>query len=173
MSFSGQEPPGTPPTDRLRLADVRTRAQSSSFFALVEPILIIMIGLALGLVDQASFGASAVLRVPALIAALVLVGQGVNLLSLARQSEVVVPSEPVAVGASKAPGSVNRGVDPGADEEGASSGGMAKLVLLLAIWLGLATLANPTAPVSLILLSLLSAYLLFARGWKVLTLPRR
>jgi hypothetical protein len=63
---------------------------------------------------------------------------------------------------------VNRGVDPDAEEESGSAGTAARLVLILAIWLGIATLVYPSAPLSLILLSLLAAYLLFARGWKLM-----
>jgi hypothetical protein len=143
---------------------------------LVEPILIIVIGLALGLVDQTASDVSGVLRVPALIAALILVGQGLNLLDLARQPEAVDESAgrvAVGAGAPGVPGGVNRGIDPDAEDDGSGSAAMARAVLLLAIWLGLATLAYPTAPVSLVLLSLLAAYLLFARGWKLMAPPRR
>jgi hypothetical protein len=155
---------------------MRTRAESSRHY--VEPVLIIVIGLALGLVDQTSSEVSGVLRVPALVAALILVGQGLNLLDQARKGDDVdiVTSDRVQVGAGGggAPAApvVNRGVDPDAAEDGGSSS-MAWLVLGLAIWLGLATLAYPTAPLSLILLSLLAAYLLFARGWKLMVPTRR
>jgi hypothetical protein len=151
---------------------MRTRAESSRHY--VEPVLIIVIGLALGLVDQTSSEVSGVLRVPALIAALILVGQGLNLLDQARKGDevdVVTPERvPVGSGGRSAvaePAPVNRGVDPDADD-GSGAGSMAWLVLGLAVWLGLATLAYPTAPLSLILLSLLAAYLLFARGWKLM-----
>jgi hypothetical protein len=160
---------------------MNARAQSAR--SLVEPALIIIIGLALGLVDQASSEVHGMLRVPALIAALVLVGQGVNLFDQARRADTtkITTPDPVSVGATTTtavpttpatgPGGqpVNKGQDivlvataPGAP------GVLPWLVLALSVWLGLATLANPDAPLSLILLSLLAAYLLFARGWRLM-----
>ncbi|MDQ1287207.1 MAG: hypothetical protein QG622_772 [Actinomycetota bacterium] len=149
----------------------------------VEPALIIVIGLALGIVDQASAEVSYVLRVPALVGALVLVGQGLNLLDHARRADAVKVTtlDPVSVVAAATPvvepvgaRPVNKGED--VVEPVPATGGtdtLAWLVLGLAVWLGLATLAYPGAPLSLILLSLLSAYLLFARGWRLMVLPRR
>jgi hypothetical protein len=147
---------------------------------MVEPLIIIVIGIALGLVDQTSSEVSGALRVPALVAALILVGQGLNLLEDARNAraagQVIEDREPVPVGAdpTAAPANAPRQVlIAGADEPGRSSRTptRAYLVLILAIWLGVATLAFPTAPLQLILLSLLSAYLLFARGWRTMSTP--
>jgi hypothetical protein len=144
----------------------------------IEPLLIIVIGLALGLVDQTSSEVSGMLRIPALVAALILVGQGLNMLELGRKSsdtQTVEELEPVSVVAPPpTAGAVGRASnrpvqrviadEPPAPASDRSS--MAWLVLGLAIWLGVATLAFPTAPLSLILLSLLAAYLLFAKGWR-------
>jgi hypothetical protein len=48
------------------------------------------------------------------------------------------------------------------------SRGAVVAVLVLAVWLGLATLNYSTAPVSLLRLSLLAAFLLFASAWSML-----
>lgn len=176
MSIPGREyPPGEPRTNNLRLSELRTRARTSRHY--VEPVIIIIIGLALGLVDQTSSEVSGILRVPALVAALILVGQGLNLLDQARAPEVVEVTESVPVGApAPAAGAarpVNLGEDLDAEAESTRSGILPWMVLGLAVWLGLATLAFPTAPLQLILLSLLAAYLLFARGWKLMVAPAR
>jgi len=170
-------PAGESEPPPARLALVRARFAGSQ--SLVEPLIIIVIGLALGLVDQTSSEVSGMLRVPALIAALLLVGQGLNLLEDARNARVAEQileereRERVHAGADdgSAPAAPRQVVVPGTGDEvaePAQTPTRAYLVLILAIWLGLATLANPTAPLSLILLSLLSAYLLFAKGWRTM-----
>jgi hypothetical protein len=173
---SAPEPPG--PQRAARFGVVRTRLAASS--SLVEPLLIIVIGLAIGLVDLTSSEVSGMLRIPALIAGLILVGQGLNLLEdsrTARVAEQVIEEqrESVAVGAadtaSLSTGTPRQVVVAGAavdDGEPQRTPTRAYLVLGLAIWLGVATLAYPTAPLALILLSLLSAYLLFAKGWRTM-----
>lgn len=144
-----------------------------------EPIIVIVIGLALGLVDQTSSEVSGMLRIPALIAALVLVGHGLNMLediSNARKLEdaaaaAAAERRPVSVGGTEPPSSQPQVIIAGAGEEPvepARTPTRAYLVVALAIWLGIATLAFPTAPLALILLSLLSAYLLFAKGWRMM-----
>jgi hypothetical protein len=156
------------------LNEVRSRADQVRPF--IEPVLIILIGLALGLVNQTASEVPGAMRGPALIAALILVGQGINLLDAARKGDeidVTTPDE-VSVGSGRVPprghasDEINLGEDTELDDEEGGSGMLPWLVLGLAIWLGLATLAYPTAPLSLTLLSLLAAYLLFARGWKLM-----
>jgi len=173
--FPSTPPEGGLPPRASRFALVRTRFAGSQ--SLFEPLIIIVIGLALGLVDQTSSEVSGMLRVPALIAALLLVGQGLNLLEDARNArvaeQILEERERVHAGADdgSAPAAPRQVVVPGTGDEvaePAQTPTRAYLVLILAIWLGLATLANPTAPLSLILLSLLSAYLLFAKGWRTM-----
>jgi hypothetical protein len=138
----------------------------------VESIVIILIGLLLGLVDQQASEVPGTLRFPALIAALILVGQGINQLSASGESEKKEAArESVAVGGPVPPGPapVNRGADPDADD--GSSGTGARLVLILAIWLGIASLVYPSGGL-LTGLSLLAAFLLFARGWKTVNPSR-
>ena len=128
-----------------------------------EAIMIIVVGLMLGLIDQQSAEVPDTLRFPALIAALILVGQGLNQLRTVR--EIIKGPGAVVTGGSAPSGaaSVNRGVDPGADEGGSTVG--TRLVLVLAVWLGIASLSYPSG--ALTVLSLLAAFLLFARGWNV------
>jgi hypothetical protein len=175
--FPSASPDGGGSPRMPRFALVRTRFDGSR--SLVEPLIIIVIGLALGLVDLTSSEVSGMLRVPALITGFILVGQGLNLLEDARNARAIEQMEelrePVPVGAADdatvvtpAPRQV---VVPGAVDDAAeppSTPTRAYLVLALAIWLGVAVLAYPTAPLQLILLSLLSAYLLFAKGWRTM-----
>lgn len=137
----------------------------------VESIAIIVIGLLLGLVDQQASDVPGALRFPALIAALILVGQGINQLSVSGEKKTEAVRETVPAGGPVPPGPapVNRGVDPDADEGGSGTG--ARLVLILAIWLGIASLVYPSGGL-LTGLSLLAAFLLFARGWKIVNPPR-
>jgi hypothetical protein len=127
--------------------------------------MIIVIGLMLGLIDQRSAEVSGTLRFPALIAALILVGQGLNRLNTVRAREIIKDPDTVVIGGPGSSGavSVNRGVEPGVDEGGSTVG--ARLVLVLAVWLGIASLSYPSG--ALTVLSLLAAFLLFARGWNV------
>lgn len=178
MSFPGhQPPPGADRTDRLGLAELRQRVEAHSSWG--EPILVITVGLALGLVDLGATEVPGMLRFPALIAALILVGHGLNEFDAARHPEGAEASERVPAGAGAGGGSggsapVNRGVDSDAlEEETVNAGTTGRLVIVLSIWLGIATLLYPTAPLSLSLLSLLAAYLLFAHGWKLVLSARR
>jgi hypothetical protein len=181
MSKPGGEDPSTGPQPRMtKLVELATRARSAQLA--VEPALIIIIGLALGIVDQASVEVSSVLRVPALVGALVLVGQGLTLLDHARRggAATVTAPDPVPVTAPPGPsdqtsgGPVNKGQDVAGPLAATNTpGALPWLVAGLAVWLGVATLAHPDAPLSLSLLSLLAAYLLFARGWRSLVPPRR
>lgn len=137
----------------------------------VEAILIIVVGLTLGLVDQQASEVPGTLRFPALIAALILVGQGINQLGATSEKRATAGApQTVPVGVQSGAAPVNRGVDPDADDEAGSSTG-ARLVLILAIWLGIASLVYPSGSF-LTLLSLLAAFLLFARAWKVVSPTR-
>jgi hypothetical protein len=169
-------PEGDVPPRASRIVLVRNRLAASR--SLAEPLLIILIGLALGLVDLTSYEVSGMLRIPALITGFILVGQGLNLLEDARNAreakEAIEERERVSVGAddtavtSPAPRQVVVAGTPEESGEPPRTPTRAYLVLFLAIWLGVATLAYPTAPLALILLSLLSAYLLFAKGWRTM-----
>ncbi len=161
---------------------------------LIEPIVVMAFGAYLGLVNQSATGTSGWLRVPALLAALILVAQGI----LSVQKLRSPPSEdgsdrPLEVDAAAAevvawqthqsdlehPGRAHHRDVPihikvtGTSSE-SPSGELGEkpqtiyLVMTLAIWLGLASLANPAAPKTLLVLSLLSAFLLFAEAWQMM-----
>jgi hypothetical protein len=149
---------------------------------MVGPILLLCLGLLLGIVNQSAREVSGVLRVPALIAALILVGQALMMFDHpdpAPQRDVVVlpdGGDQVTVRVEGPPGrAAYRETTQrvaGAVRENVSAARDTKLViwlgLVLAVWLGLATLANPTAPWLLVLLSLLASFLLFADAWRSL-----
>ena len=158
--------------------------EESAFSTYFEPVAIIVIGMALALYDQTASEVSGTLRVPALLAGLILVGQGINDFRAAyAEQQARRDGEPVPEYAtSGAPPTqqlrtadapqVNRGVDPdAADDNG--PGSLPWLVIALAVWLGLATLAYPTAPPMLIVLSLLAAFLLFSKGWGLVSAERQ
>lgn len=157
---------------------------------------LMIFGVLLGVADQASAGTPGGLRLPALLAALFLVGQGLVLvlqgirkeraLSMERriaqsiaektggESQVVGESEPgtlvIATATQNARTVIQQAklVTPAVPQRATS--GMALLLIALAIWLGWATL-TVTAPPALGGLSLLGSFLVFALGWKTLVDP--
>lgn len=157
--------------------------EESAFSTYFEPVAIIAIGMALTLYDQTASEVSGTLRVPALLAGLILVGQGINdFRATYAEQRARREGEPVEEFAtSGAPPTqqlrteapqVNRGIDPDAADDG-GPGSLPWLVIGLAVWLGLATLAYPTAPPMLIVLSLLAAFLLFSKGWGMVAAERQ
>jgi hypothetical protein len=179
-----QEPatPAETYISRLRRRTDRTTTTQGSAWSMVEPFLIIVIGIALMLVDANASEVSGVLRTPALIAGLILVAQGLNGLK-AGGRETTTTTTTTTTTSSEPPAPANPPASPGAatnrtkevnipqEAPPPAPTGSSTLtwgVLILAVWLGLASLASPTAPRSLILLSLLSAILLFAEGWRML-----
>lgn len=156
----------------------------------IQPVVVMAFGAYLGLVNQAATGTSGWLRVPALIAALILVAQSIHEVQQLRSTHTVSVRHDVAEmdagpGAEvvtvvpmevHAPGrAVHRDVPVQVKVEphDAGTGFREKpqtiyLVMGLSVWLGLASLANPGAPKSLLVLSLLAAFLLFAEAWQML-----
>ncbi|GLY17494.1 hypothetical protein LWF15_17795 [Kineosporia rhizophila] len=134
---------------------------------------VLVLGILLGMSDQQADGAGMALRVPALIAALIMVAQGIQLIlrGLPRQTEVEVvevvdDTDPAHPRTAVRPRPWSAGMaafrtDPG-------SLGLPTLVIVLAIWLGLATLRIDDAPANLSNLSMLSAFVLFALGWTLI-----
>jgi hypothetical protein len=152
----------------------------------LEPILLTVLGAALGLADISAPEASGWLRVPALIAALLLAAQGLLDLENARRAKATHTPAPLpavpAAGAAPPP-------TPEVDSPGRAahrdevvqvsakplpgSGvrenrNVVAGVMGLSIWLGLATLSFPNEARPLVSLSLLAAFLLFANGWAML-----
>ncbi len=149
--------------------------------AVMGPILLLSLGLLLGIVNQTAREVSGVLRVPALIAALILVGQALMMFDQpaaepSRDVVVLPDGDQVTVRVEGPPGRATYRETTqrvaGAVRENVTAARDTKLViwlgLVLSVWLGLATLANPTAPWLLVLLSLLAAFLLFADAWRSL-----
>ncbi|MFN8080247.1 MAG: hypothetical protein U0Q19_11850 [Kineosporiaceae bacterium] len=149
--------------------------------ALVEPLVVLTLGAGLGLVDQQAMGTSGWLRVPALVASLILVAQAILIIETRRhdaeddaEDEIVADSidvvaHPLPVGR---PGALTPVPIPAPDDDQPRAKRMREgpqvmyFVMGLAVWLGLATLANPRAPRLLLTLSLLASFLLFAEAYK-------
>jgi hypothetical protein len=173
--------------------DVATReAPVNRVAGLIEPIVVMAFGAYLGLVNQAATGTSAWLRVPALLAALILVAQGIlgvqqhratGIIAEPHQQDIEVDATSAEVVAwspkeLQAPGRAQHRDAPAPVQikvtgEEASVGVREKpqtiyFVMALAVWLGLASLANPAAPKSLLVMSLLAAFLLFAEAWQMM-----
>jgi hypothetical protein len=158
---------------------------------------LMIFGILLGVADQASASTAGGLRLPALLAALFLVGQGLVLvlqglrkekaLSMERriaqsiaektggESQVVGESEPGTLVIATATQNARTVIQQAklvthAVPQQRGTSGMALVLMLLAIWLGWAAL-TVTAPPALSGLSLLGSFLVFALGWKALVDP--
>lgn len=150
--------------------------------ALVEPLVVMVLGVTLGLVDQQATQTSGWLRVPALVASLILVAQAILTVEQRRHTpeqthrdELVSESTEVVTVqqiTTMSPGMATHSGQPAAKETVTTTKKVREgpqvmfFVMGLAVWLGLATLANPDAPRNLLLLSLLASFLLFAEAYK-------
>lgn len=143
---------------------------------LVGAGLTIALGVALGLANQQADNTEMALRVPALLAALLMVGQGVVNLrkSLPRQEHMEV-SDGEAGGRGRELAVVRpipaRPGTPMAVRPTPATLSVPIVVILLAAWLGLADL-RVAAPPTLSVLSLVAAFALFALGWGLLPARR-
>ncbi len=151
--------------------------------ALVEPIVVMVLGVVLGLVDQRATTASGWLRVPALVAALILVAQAILTIENRRRVVVDLREDDIVTESTEIvtvqqvtlanPGmAVYKGAPASSSETTTTTTKVREgpqvmyFVMGLAVWLGLATLANPGAPKNLLLLSLLASFLLFSEAYK-------
>jgi hypothetical protein len=173
----------------------------------VLPALSVLLGALLGLVNLSSPEASGWLRVPALLAALILVAQGLLDFENGRRARamnlptpeghlpalnpsappVVLNPDDVVVHESQSRQVVHDSRQPAgavaleqaiqaqqlaarlvAGTAVRESRGAVVAVLVLAVWLGLATLNYSNSPTSLLRLSLLASFLLFASAWSML-----
>ena len=149
--------------------------------SLVEPIVVMVLGVVLGLVDQRASAASGWLRVPALVAALILVAQAILTIENRRRAVADVRADEIVTESTEVvtvqqvtlanPGmAVYKGAPGGSSETVTTTKKVREgsqvmyFVMGLAVWLGLATLANPEAPKNLLLLSLLASFLLFSEA---------
>jgi hypothetical protein len=146
----------------------------SSPGAIVLAILTLILGFALGVANQGAGGTAMALRVPALLAALLMVGQGINDLrkNLPRQQQVEMLPEPES-GSRGRELAVVRPMPPKqpvsiiTTRPTPQTLSVPLTVMFLAAWLGLADL-RVAAPASLSVLSLIAAFALFALGWGLL-----
>jgi hypothetical protein len=150
----------------------------SSPNAIFGAILTLVLGLALGVANQGAGDTAMALRVPALLAALLMVGQGVNDLRKnmphRQEVEVLPESDGTPRGRELAvvrPMPPQRPVTIMATRPSPQTLSVPITVLILAAWLGLADL-RIDAPASLSVLSLISAFALFAIGWGLLPAKR-
>jgi len=165
----------------------------------VLPALSVLLGALLGLENLNSPEANGWLRVPALLAALILVAQGLLDFENGRRARAMKLPPPQgstlpALNPSVPPVVLNPDdvvVHESRPQSGAvaleqaiqaqqlaaqlvagtavrESRGAVVAVLVLAVWLGLATLTYSNAPASLLRLSLLASFLLFASAWSML-----
>jgi hypothetical protein len=163
------------------------------------PALSVLLGALLGLENLNSPEANGWLRVPALLAALILVAQGLLDFENGRRARamhlptpesstlpafnpsappVVLNPDDVVVHESRQPsGTVALEQAIQAQQLAArlvagtavrESRGAVVAVLVLAVWLGLATLNYSNSPTYLLRLSLLASFLLFASAWSML-----
>jgi hypothetical protein len=175
--------PGTSPQSRQQ--NTARVVTVSSPGPLIGAIVTLMLGVLLGVSNQSASGTGMGLRVPALLAALLMVGQGVvdikrhlpkrriveesdtQLLvddgsgSGPRATELAVvrplpPPQPVQTNVVR-PTKINLAVP--------------LTVMVLAAWLGIADL-RVDAPASLTVLSLIASFALFALGWSLLPARR-
>jgi hypothetical protein len=164
----------------------------------ILPALSVILGALLGLVNLNSAEANGWLRVPALLAAFILVAQGLLDFENGRRARAM--HLPAPEGSLPALNPTSPAVVLHADEvvvhENRPTGGPIALeqaiqqqalaarlvagtavresrgavvaVLVLAVWLGLATLTYSNSPGPLLHLSLLASFLLFASAWSLL-----
>jgi hypothetical protein len=150
------------------------------------PVILLVFGLFLGLYDLLrGTEASGLLQVPALIAALILSADAITRLDAIRPA-----SDPVLVAEAAPPAPADEPARPGRAyyrlrPTGRTVAGapppavpatrapaLAYGVLVLSIWLGIASLGSSTATSTMQLSSFLAAVLLFYRGWTVVV-PKR
>jgi hypothetical protein len=147
---------------------------------IIAAVVCILLGLALGIANQSAGDTEMVLRVPALLAALLMVSQGILQLrkSLPRQQKVqVVTDQPEVPGQRGRELALVRELPPRAPivvstpKPSPATLFVPVGVMILAAWLGLADL-RVSSPPSLSSLALLSAFALFALGWGLLPARR-
>jgi hypothetical protein len=174
--------PGIPrPTVSSPQRQITQVVSVSSPKAIVGGVLTLVLGIALGIANQGAGDTEMALRVPALLAALLMVGQGVNDLRKNwphRQEVEVLPESDSASGAPRGRElAVVRPLPPAhpvtimASRPSPATLSVPITVLILAAWLGLADL-RVDAPPALSALSLIAAFALFAIGWGLLPARR-
>jgi hypothetical protein len=165
--------------------DVVTRiVQARGRNELLVSTVLLAFGLLLGLVDLISTFAPLHLRVPALVAALLLVAEGwdshptISTWSRggSRSAEPAagpapeVPATNRASGRPVIPVSVGRPADASKALRARTTSTVAAVILVLAVWLALASLVSALVAPALAAMSMVSAFVLFAHAWTLLPL---
>jgi hypothetical protein len=159
-----------------------TSSPKASVGPIIGAVVTLLLGILLGVTNQAADGVGMGLRVPALLAALLMTGQGVVDLKRhwPKQVRVVVKKEAVREDGTVArttelapvtPLPPPRRVAVEVVRPTAPNLAVPITVMVLAAWLGLADL-RVEAPTSLTVLCLISAFALFALGWSLLPARR-
>lgn len=166
-------PPGKANTPRMLTLQERAADRPG---ALTGAILTLILGLALGLSNYGAGTTPMQLRFPALLAALLMVGQGVVdlrriLAPRPRLQPIPNPDPPVRgrelpAGSSPASNAVVTSVRPVKPTPGTLA--VPLTVLILATWLGYEDLVTNHVPGDLGLFSVIASFALFALGWSLL-----
>ena len=173
---------GPPPANRQNTARVVT---VSSPGPLIGAIVTLLLGVLLGIANQSAEGTGMGLRVPALLAALLMVGQGVVDIKRHLPKRRIVEESDTQVLVDDGSGSgpratelaVVRPLPPPAPVQATAvrptkiNLAVPLTVMVLAAWLGIADL-RVEAPASLTVLSLIASFSLFALGWSLLPARR-
>lgn len=171
-------------TTQDRVAQARAKARSFGD-DIAQTYLPVLLGVALGLQDIYSPQASGWLRVPAMVAALLLVahgvyeinkrGQGDDAAAAAAAAEAqrgaiadITTTETITYASGNRYTRTRKTTSPPPQRENA---GIMQAVLVLALWLGVATLASAAAAPLLAILSLVASYLLFNAAYQALQAP--
>ncbi len=171
-------------TTQARAAQVRAKARSFGD-DIAQTYFPVLLGVALGLQDIYSPQASGWLRVPAMVAALLLVahgvyeinkrGQGDDAAAAAAAAEAqrgaiadITTTETITYASGNRYTRTRKTTSPPPQRENA---GIMQAVLVLALWLGVATLASAAAAPLLAILSLVASYLLFNAAYQALQAP--
>ncbi len=174
---------GTPQQPQARQNTARVVTVSSPG-PLIGAIVTLVLGVVLGVSNQSADGTGMGLRVPALLAALLMVGQGVvDIKRHLPKRRVVEERDTLLVDDGSGGGpratelAVVRQLPPPAPVQATVvrptpvNVAVPLTVMVLAAWLGLADL-RVEAPTSLTVLCLIAAFALFALGWSLLPARR-
>jgi hypothetical protein len=151
---------------------------------LIGAIITLMLGILLGVANQGAHDTAMGLRVPALLAALLMVGQGVvDIKRHLPKRRIVEDSDTLLVddGSGNGPRATELAVVRQLPSPAPVAANVVRptpvnmavpiTVMVLAAWLGLADLRTP-APTSLTVLCLIASFALFALGWSLLPARR-
>ena len=176
-------PPTQPPPQPTRQQSTARVVTVSSPGPLIGAIITLALGILLGVANQGAEGVGMGLRVPALLAALLMVGQGVVDIKrhlpkrrIVEESDTLLVDDGTGNGPRATELAVVRQLPPPPVNAVVVRPTPVNLsvpitVMVLAAWLGLADL-RVEAPPGLMVLSLIASFALFALGWSLLPARR-